>query len=218
MTRKFLEELGITEKDAVDKIMAENGADIENARKSERTGAEKREEALQQQLDELQEQAKQRDKDLTGLQGKLEAAKADTNKLTEAQEALTELQAKYDADMKEWESKSKRQAYEFMVKEKANTLEFTSSSAKRTFIEDAIKKEFKTENDKLLGFDDFVNAYKETDPGAFKTREEGAPEGKAPAQVGTPPQIVLPQGQAPEADKNAFNFSFTGVRPFKANN
>ena len=48
-----------------------------------------------------------------------------------------------------------------------NGLKFTSNAAKKSFMADVIAKELKMEGDTLLGFDDFVNKYKEEDAGVF---------------------------------------------------
>ena len=73
------------------------------------------------------------------------------------------------------------------MREKANTLNFSSTAAKREFIRDAIGKEFKMEKDMLLGFDDYVKVYKENDPGAFAAEEPATP----PVDP-KKPEIVLP--------------------------
>lgn len=209
MKRKFLEELGL-EKEAIDKIMAENGADIESARQNEAGKFETERATLQGQITDLQGQVTQRDTDLTDLKGKLTAAQEDAGKLTEAQNALTGLQTKYNDERQQWEQKTAQQAYEFMVREQANGLSFTSTAAKRDFIREAIDKKLVVEGDKILGFDDFVGKYKESDPGAFvpdKGPETVPPEDK--------PDIVLPPagGTAP-GDGKGFQFHFNGVRPF----
>lgn len=187
MTRKFLEDMGL-EKDAIDKIMAENGSDIENARNSEKGKFDNERTALQGQLTDLQGQIDQRNTDISNLQASLTAAQADASKLTDIQTELSGLQSKYEADQAAWAQKTAQQAYEFAVRERANALNFSSKAAKQEFIREAIGKEFKSENGVLLGFDDYVNVYKESDPGAFVVETPAAP-----AQPATPPgPIVLP--------------------------
>lgn len=142
--------------------------------------------SLKQQVADLQGQVTQRDTDLAGLNEKLTAAQADASMLTEAQTALTGLQSKYEADKQEWEAKSARQAYEFMVRERANTLKFTSPAAKRDFIGQANEKGFKVDGESLLGYDDFVTKYTADNPGALV---EEKPAGDP---TPTPPTIVIP--------------------------
>lgn len=150
--------------------------------------------ALNQQITDLQGQVTQRDNDLADLNVKLTAAQADAGKLSEAQAALTALQAKYDTDKQEFDARIAAQSYEYAVRERANALHFSSASAKKAFIQDAIEKQFKQDGDNLTGYDDFLSEYKAADPGAF------APDPAADPASATPPAgaptITLPTGGA----------------------
>lgn len=210
MQRKFLEDLGL-EKDAIDKIMAENGSDIENARKTEADKFATERATLTGKADDLQKQLDQRDADLKDVQGKLTAAQADAGKLTEVTEQLGSLQTKYDTERQEWAQRQQEQAYEFAVKTATSALKFTSAAAKRDFERGAIEKALKMEGDKILGFDDYVKAYQEADPGAFVPAEDPAPADPTPQDP--TPTIVLPKGNPGGSEKSAFGFSFHGVRP-----
>lgn len=190
MKRSFLEEFGL-EKEAVDKIIAENGSDIENAKSAAAKKFDTERETLQGQITDLKAQVAQRDTDLSDIQTQLSAAKENADKLTEAQESLKGLQSKYDTERQAWEQKNAQQAYEFAVRERANALEFSSTAAKREFIREAIGKEFKMEKDTLLGFDDYVKVYKESDPGAFKAEQPETPP-ETPPEDPKKPDIVLP--------------------------
>jgi outer membrane murein-binding lipoprotein Lpp len=164
---------------------------------------------LTQQVETLNGQIAQRDTDMADLQGKLTAAQADGSKLSEVQTSLTQLQGKYDADKKELEDRLAQQAYEFAVREKAGALNFSSTAAKKAFIQEAIGKGFKQDGDTLLGYEDFVTKYKADDPGAFVVETP-------PTEPETPPapQIVLPSGGSKTPpDPNGFHFAFNGVRP-----
>ena len=92
MKRKFLEDLGL-EKDAIDKIMAENGNDV-NAAKADY-------ETLKQQLDTVNTQIQERDKQLETLR----KSSGDNEAL---QEQITNLQA---------ENKAAKEKYEAVIKE-----------------------------------------------------------------------------------------------------
>lgn len=62
----------------------------------------------------------------------------------------------------------------------ASGLKFTSDSAKKAFLSDLKAKKLPLQDDgTLLGFDDYVKSYKQTDPGAF------APEGGLPRVSGS---------------------------------
>lgn len=190
MKREFLTELGITEKDVIDKIMAENGNDIENAKSTASSKFETERGTLQEQIKQLQEQVSKREADVKDVQEKLKAAQDNAEKLAAVQESMAGLQSKYDTERKEWEAKNAQQAYEFAVKERASALNFSSAAAKREFVRDAIEKKFVMENDKLMGFDDYVASYKESDPGAF-VPEKQDPDPNSDPPGGKVPNIVL---------------------------
>lgn len=163
-----------------------NVVDIADGSYVSKTKFDNKVNALSQQVTDLQEQVTQRDTDLAGLNEKLTAAQADASKLSDAQAELTGLQSKYETDKQEWEAKSARQAYEFMVRERANALKFTSAAAKRDFIGQANEKGFKVDGESLLGYDDFVTKYTADNPGALV---EEKPAGDP---TPTPPTIVIP--------------------------
>ena len=169
--------------------------------------------ALNQQIADLQAQMTQRDTDMTALQQQLTAAQTNAGKLTEAQEALTALQTKYTADQKKWDEKIAKQAYDFAVREGAGKLKFTSAAAQRDFIREATSKKLAMENGKLLGFDDFTEAYRAENPGALAEEKPAEPEKPEPAP--SAPAFVLPATQPGAAANPAdgFNFNFSGVRP-----
>lgn len=139
--------------------------------------------ALTEQVNTLNGQIAQRDTDMASLRKNLEAAQADAGKLAGVQQNLTDLQTKYADDKKALEDKLTQQKYEFAVREKANGLQFSSTSAKKAFIRDAIDKGFKMDGDTLLGYEDFVTKYKTDDPGAFAVEKEPEPQ---------KPRIVAP--------------------------
>lgn len=187
MKREFLEGLGIP-KEAIDKIMAENGNDIENARASEKAKYEAERTQAQAQVTDLQNQLAQRDTDLAALNDQLVAAQADAGKLTEAQTSLQALQSKYDKAQKDWTAKTAAQAREYAVRAAAAELKFSSGSAKRAFIHDAIADPtVKLDGEALLGYQVFLQNYQANDPGAFAKEKEPEPAPAEPA-----PTIVLP--------------------------
>ncbi|MBS7363914.1 MAG: phage scaffolding protein [Paludibacteraceae bacterium] len=83
-----------------------------------------------------------------------------------AEEAQTEAQKKIQETMTE------------LASERAVMgLAFSSNSAKKAFVNDLKAQGLKLEEGKFLGFDDFVNKYKETDPQAFtETETESKPK------------------------------------------
>lgn len=158
-----------------------------------------------------------RDTDLETLKKKLEEAGVDATKLQEATESLAALQTKYDGDMKNYKAQLKKQAYEFAVKEFAGTQKFSSKAAKELFIQKMTAKELKMENDKILGADDFVKAYKADNSDSFVTEPETPPEGGNGGDDTTPHFVhpTQPQGDNGGDPTGGFAsaFHFTGVRP-----
>lgn len=150
------------------------------------------------------------------LTQQITAAKNDAAKMADIQTQLTALQGKYTKDTEDYQKKLTAQAYDFALREASSGLHFSSNSAKRAFLEDASAKGLKLDGGKLLGWDDYVTAYRTADPGAFKT-EAPADEGGNGGQGGNPPAIVLPAGSGKtagaEGGKSLFNFNFAGVRP-----
>ena len=167
---------------------------------------------LMQQVNDLTGQITKRDGDITDLQGKLTAAQADASKLSDVQATLDQLQQQYTTDRQNWEQQTAAQKYEFAVKTAAGKLNFTSEAARREFTRGAIEKKMQMEgDDKILGFSDYVEAYKQADPGAFMV-EQPNPQGGENGG-GNPPQIVLPKTNPQGPEANAFGFRFNGVRP-----
>lgn len=129
----------------------------------------------------------QRDTDLATLKKQLEDAGVDKTKLEELTTQLGTLQNNYDTAKSEYEKQLIKQKKEFLIKESVNTLKFSSNSAKKAFLADVIAKDLPVENDKILGFEDFVSAYKEQDAGAFVVEDNNGGAG------GTEPQKPKPQ-------------------------
>ena len=150
---------------------------------------------LNQQVKDLQGQLASRDTDITGLQEKLTAATADASKLVEVQ------QAKYTRDQKDWETKTTKQRKEFMVRERANGLKFTSEAAKRDFLGQANVKDFQLDGETLIGYNEFFDKYKAENPTAFVEEKPADPPADPPAPK---PNIVLPgnSGGTPGANKS----------------
>lgn len=159
-------------------------------------------------ITELTGQIATRDTDLADLKEKLEAAGTDNKtKVAELTAQVTKLQGDYDTVKTDYEAKLSQQAYEFAVKEFANTKQFTSNAAKRDFINEMIKENLKMKDSTLLGAEDFVKAYSEANADAFVVDK---PKEEPPA-----PNFVNPSNPTPPPSDNAFAnaFNFTGVRP-----
>lgn len=177
-------------------------------------------ETLSGQVETLNGTISTRDGDLAELQKQLELAGEDKTKLAELSASMTDLQTKYDEEVKNNAEKLRQQSYEFAVKEYANTQQFTSKAAKRDFIKAMIDKGLEMEGDKLVGSDDFKAAYAADNDDAFYVEPEPEPvvdtfEEVEPESVDIPapiPTFVASTSGAPSADEDSFDFGFTGVR------
>lgn len=166
-------------------------------------------EVKDRQISTLNDTIKKRDTDLSELKTRLEEAGTDTAKLEEVNNQLSELRSTYEKDTKAYKEQLKKQSYEFAVREFAGTKEFSSQAAKRDFIQSMIAKDLKMEGNTILGADDFVNVYQETNADAFVKHEEPTPEPDKPL-----PTFGQPTPPTPPASDNAFvdAFHFNGVR------
>lgn len=153
MKREMLEGLGL-EKEVVDKIMAENGADLE--REKAKTTAAKA--------------------DLADAQGRLSAATAELEAIKKSngdtaavQQQLTDLQAKYDKDTGDLRTQLADRDYSDAIARaiSGKGLKFSSKSAERAFTAALKERKLELKDGELSGLDDFVKAQREADPDAF---------------------------------------------------
>lgn len=164
--------------------------------------------AKDSQITSLNETIGTRDNDLATLKTQLEQAGVDQTKLTQLSADMAALETKYADDVKSYKARLSKQAYEFAVREFANSKKFTSNAAKRDFVNSMIAKELKMDNNKILGADDFVTSYTVDNADAFVV-EQAEPEPQKPK-----PTFVNPTGGSdPGAGGSEFAFNFTGVRP-----
>ena len=122
-------------------------------------------------ITELSNTISTRDTDLANLQQTLKDA-GDLDALKQASKDLTDLQEKYTRETKEYQEQLSRQAYEFAIKDFANTKNFTSNAAKRDFIQSMIAKNLTLEDGKIIGAEDFVKLYSKDNADAFMKKEE----------------------------------------------
>jgi predicted RNase H-like nuclease (RuvC/YqgF family) len=84
------------------------------------------------------------------------------------QKAADEWKTRYEQTAKESKANLKKLQYEFAVKSKADSLKFSSNSAKKAFLRDINEQNLSFDGENIMGFDDFVENYKANDPEAFK--------------------------------------------------
>lgn len=129
--------------------------------------------------DNLNKTLSQRDADLEELKQKLKESGADTSKIEELQSKLDQLQADYNKQGEDFKKEISKRDYKSKIEDASKDLKFTSTSAKESFMAKAIEKNFTIEGDKVLGFQDFVNEYKEKDSGAFAEKTDVKMGGKS---------------------------------------
>ena len=159
-------EVPADKKEAFDKEVIENYKTVSevNLIRGKLENAESERDTYKNKYDE---DIKKRDADLEDLQKKLKNAGVDSEKLKTLETDLATLKKTYEESKGEYEKKLADQAYEFALKRKVDGLKFSSNSAKKAFIADAMKEEMKIKDGELQGFDSFVKSYKENDAGAF---------------------------------------------------
>ena len=116
---------------------------------------------------------------------------------------LGEVNKKLEGYDPEWRSKAEKAEndakaqvaelqHDFAAERAVSGVQFSSDSAKRAFLSDLKAKKLPLQEGKLLGFEDYLKSYKESDPGAF------APEKAAPTVT------VGGKGQAPASSNQSF--------------
>lgn len=139
--KKFLEGLGITDKETVDKIVAEYGNDVQ----TEKDAAE----TLRTQLSEANTQ-------IEGFKN------MDIDKIKKSAEDWEAKFKQSEADRAAFEHKTKVSGLVKGLKLRDDIYENYLTNA-------LIEKELKFEGDKLIGGDDVINAFRESHPDAFQT-------------------------------------------------
>ena len=193
MKRDFLKGLGLDDS-IIDQIMDENGKDIQREKNAvnkvnqdlEKYKAEN--EGLKTQLSEANTQIQSfKEMDIDGIKASAE-----------------EWKTKYETDPKALNEKIAAKDYDYAIKDFMSNYKFIDDDVKETVINKFKAKEFKLEEGKFLGGEDFMKEYKENHKSLFISDEPQDPI----------PEIVKPTGGSnPSGDANPFKFNFMGVRP-----
>lgn len=171
MKRKFLEDLGL-DKDAIDKVMAENGADIEAAKADY--------DALKQERDSLAAQVTERDGQLETLRKSAGENEALTKQIADLQAENLAARQQYESDMKELKLST---AIKLALGDTAQDAELVAGLLDKS-------KLILSEDGKVTGLEEQLKALKKEK--AFLFKEEKAPQqqirgGKPADGKGTPP-------------------------------
>jgi predicted phage tail protein len=125
-------------------------------------------------FDDLNEDKKDLKKQLEEANAKIEElSKVNAEDL---QKEIDDWKTKYETDTNALNDKISKREREYIINDLTRDIKFSSNSAKKSFMEDLASKDLKIEDGKMLGFDDYLNSYKEQDAGAFV--EEKKDEGK----------------------------------------
>lgn len=155
MKRKFLEDLGL-EKDAIDKIMAENGADIEAAKAEY--------DALKQERDSLAAQVTERDGQLETLRKSAGENETLTKQIADLQAENLAAKQQYESDMKELKLST---AIKLALGDTAQDSELVAGLFDKS-------KLILSEDGKVTGLEEQLKALKKEK--AFLFKEEKAPQ------------------------------------------
>lgn len=150
MKREFLKDLGL-EDEVINKIMTENGKDIEK-HKTEKDAYKTKYDDTKKLLDDANTTIQSyKDMDVEGIKKSAEDWKT-----------------KYETDTAALNNKIAQQEYEHQADKYLNKYEFSSNLVRSAVLNQFKEKNFKLENDTFLGADDFMKQLQESEPGIFK--------------------------------------------------
>lgn len=172
MKTEDLKTQGLTE-EQINFVMAENGKDV-NAVRAKLTTAETERDTYKQQAEDAAKEIKgYKELDIDGIKTKAE-----------------EWETKYNTDTQALQTKLEEQQKDFAMKEYIGTYSFTSELVKEAVLAQLKAKDFKLDNGKFLGADDFMKSLKEANPTAFVEED-----------TKKPPTITLPGDKTPPSKK-----------------
>lgn len=171
MKREFLKNLGLAD-DVIDKIMTENGNDI-NAAKGDTASLQQQIAAKDTEISGLNDQIKQRDADIKKLQESVSGNEDLSNK-------LAELQTKYDQDTADLKKQLDDQKAEFETSAATEKffegVEFSSALAREAAIAQFKAKGFKLADGSFQGGKEWLDDLRKTSPDAFKAEPNPKPD------------------------------------------
>lgn len=166
MERKFLKDLGLAD-DVIEKVMAENGKDIEGLKSAGETS--------KATIADLQKQIGDRDKQLDDLKKSSGDNEALKKQITDLQTANKQAKSDYDANMKKLTLGSKIDVALMGAKAK-------NVKAVRSLLDES---KISLDGENVLGLDDQIKALQKSDPDFFGEKKPGNPP---PPSGGNPPK------------------------------
>ena len=114
--------------------------------------------------------------DITAKVNEITTLKAEKTTLTEQ---LSTANSKLEGYDPEWKAKAEQAKTDaaaqvaalekgYALERKASGLKFSSESARKAFLADAKAQNFAMKDGEIMGFDDYVKAFKESDPSAIR--------------------------------------------------
>lgn len=169
----------------------------------------------------MEKQAEEHSAEIAKLQEQLSAANNQIKEfqsmnIDEIKASAAAWQEKYAASEKAWNEKLAGLKYEAAAKDAVADIRFSSNSAKRAFLSDLQAKNLPLENDKLTGFSDFLNSYKESDPDAFAPEPQNNGN---PYLPGVSTGVNLGNTEEMDAAQKAFadrGIDFSSIKKFNA--
>lgn len=157
-------------------------------------------------IDTLKGNLEARDSDISKLKEDLKKNEGDAQKAIDLNKQIEEWQTKYQTETDNLNAQLKKQAKDFAVRDFVGTKKFTSNAAKRDFTNYMMAKDFEVQDGKIIGEDDYLNAYTKENADAFVV--------EAPKDQPKQPTFVNSTNGAEPITKSGgeFKFNFTGVR------
>ena len=141
--------------DALQAILTESQKDVSEI-ESKRAALETERNGLKEQLTTANTEIQSyKDMDIDGIKQK-----------------AADWETRYNTDTQALQQQLQDQAYGYAVDKAIGSVKFSSAAAKKAFTADLKAKDLKLEDGKLLGLDDYVKTYRETDPDAFAVEED----------------------------------------------
>lgn len=159
MKREWLKGLGIEDENIINQIMDENGKDV-NKEKQKADTLKTELEGTKEQLTTANTTIQSyKDMDIDGIK-----ASAD------------EWKTKYETDTKALKDKILAKDYEVAAKEYLGKFKFANKRVAESIKSDFLSKEFKLEEGKFLGAEDYISSLKENEPESFIDEGKKVPE------------------------------------------
>ncbi|WP_279006112.1 phage scaffolding protein [Thomasclavelia cocleata] len=186
MKTEFLKAMGLND-EQISSIMAENGKDIEKYKKDVEKYKEQYE-GTKESLDKANETIQSyKDMDIDSIKKSAE-----------------EWKSKYEADTSALNEQLAKKDYDYALNNYFSSMKFSSESARAGVIAQFKEKDFKLEDGKFVGAEEFINSLKEKDASAFVDESQNKQ---------MPVFSKSTQSNTKQDTASSFNFNFSGVRP-----